>query len=154
MQGFLTTIFSWYIYNFFRTILEEIAWRGFLQERLISLKVNDWAIYFITTFVWVLWHIPYYLFFIEGNGIEMIVSSFIILFSWGILFTEIYRVTRTIWPCVLLHATANAIQYTMMENYLLIDKKWEFIFAPTSSIVACTILIILGFLIRKHRLSW
>lgn len=153
MQGFIMTIFSWFIYNLFRTILEEIAWRGFLQERLIFLKVNDWAIYFITTFVWALWHIPYYLFFIEGNGVEMIVSCFAILFSWGILFTEIYRLTRTIWPCVLLHATSNAIQYTMMENYLVIDKKWGFIFSPTSSIVACAILIILGFMIRKHRLS-
>lgn len=152
IQGFITTIISWFIYSFFRTIFEEIAWRGFLQERLIFLKVNDWAIYFITSFAWTLWHIPYYLFYLDGNSVEMILSCFALLFSWGILFTEIYRATRTIWPCVLLHATSNAIQYTMMENYLVIDKKWEFIFSPTSSIVACAILIILGFIIRKHRL--
>lgn len=151
MRGFLITLFGWLIYNFFRTILEETAWRGFLQERLILLKVNDWAIYFITAMVWALWHIPYYLFFFEGNGVKMIMSSFAILFSWSILFTEIYRITRTIWPCVLLHATSNAIQYTMMEPYLVIDVKRDLLFSPTGSITACTILIVLGFILRRHR---
>ncbi len=153
IKGFVTTLFIWFISNFFRTILEEMAWRGFLQERLIYLKVNDWLVYIITGTVWSLWHIPYYLFYYEGNSVEMIVSSFIILYSWSILFSEVYRVTRTIWPCVLLHATANAVQYTMLENYLVINEKREFIFSPTSSIVACAIAIILGLLIRKYRLS-
>lgn len=153
IRGFATTLFAWFIYNFFRTILEEIAWRGFLQERLILLKVNDWIIYLIISLVWTLWHIPYYLFFYDGNGLEMIASSFVILFSWGILFTEIYRTTRTIWPCVLLHATSNAIQYTMLGNYVVIDERWAFILSPTSSIVACSILIILGLMIRNHRLN-
>lgn len=150
IRGFLTTLLSWFLYNFFRSILEETAWRGFLQERLIILKVNDWLIYLITAMVWTLWHIPYYLFFYHGNAAQMIVSCFLILFSWSILYTEIYRITRTIWPCVLLHATSNAIQYTMMENYLLINDKWEFIFSPTGSIVACISAIILGLIIRKH----
>jgi membrane protease YdiL (CAAX protease family) len=153
LQGFLITILSGFIYNFFRTILEEAAWRGFLQERLILCKANDWVIYFITAVVWALWHIPYYLFFFEGNAIKMIISSFGILFSWSILFAEIYRITRTIWPCVLLHATSNAIQYTMLENYLVIDSERDAILSPTSSILACTIVIVLGLMIRSYRLS-
>ena len=153
MQGFVTTILTWFIYNFFRTILEEIAWRGFLQERLILLKVNDWMVYFIISMVWALWHIPYYLFFYEGNGLELIISSFVLLFSWSILYAEIYRISRTIWPCVLLHATSNAIQYTMLGNYLIMDEKMKFILSPTISLVACTISIMLGLIIRKYRLS-
>jgi membrane protease YdiL (CAAX protease family) len=152
LSGFAATLFGWFIYSFFRAILEETAWRGFLQERLIFLKVNDWLIYFITALVWSIWHIPYYLFFFEGNGVKMIVSCFIILFSWSILYAEIYRVTRTIWPCVLLHATSNAIQYTMLEQYLVINEKRNFIFSPTESIVACAIAILLGLIIRRHRI--
>ena len=153
MWGFASTLFGWFLYNFFRSIFEEVAWRGFLQERLIYLKVNDWLIYLITATVWALWHIPYYLFFYDGNSAMMIVSCFTILFSWSILYAEIYRITRTIWPCVLLHATSNAIQYTMLGNYLVIYEKREFIFSPTGSILACTCSIILGLIIRKHRLS-
>ncbi|MFA9466451.1 MAG: CPBP family intramembrane glutamic endopeptidase [Velocimicrobium sp.] len=153
IREFIASIFTWFLYNFFRAIFEETAWRGFLQERLIYLKLNDWLIYFITVMVWATWHIPYYLFFYEGNSAEMIVSCFIILFSWGILFAEIYRVTRTIWPCVLLHATSNAIQYTMTENYLVFNEKRQFIFSPTGSILACALSIILGLMIRKYRLS-
>ena len=109
-------------------------------------------IYFLTAAVWALWHIPYYLFFCEGNAIKMILSSFAILFSWSILFTEIYRITRTIWPCVLLHAASNAIQYTMLENYLVIDTKIDYIVSPTGSIMACAIVIILGLMIRSYRI--
>ncbi len=153
LQGFLSTILIWFIYNFFRTILEEVAWRGFLQERLIQCRVNDWMIYLITATVWSLWHIPYYLFFFEGNAIKMIVSGFVILFSWSILYAEIYRLTGTIWPCVLLHATSNAIQYTMLENYLVIDAKRDYIFSPTGSILSCAIVIILGLFLRRSRLN-
>lgn len=153
IRGFVSTLFSWFLYNFFRTILEETAWRGFLQERLIYLKVNDWLIYLTTATTWTLWHIPYYLFFYDGNSVIMIVSCFIILFSWSILYAEIYRITRTIWPCVLLHATSNAIQYTMLENYVKMNEKMEIFISPTGSILACACSIILGLIIRKHRLS-
>ncbi len=153
LQGFVTTILTWFIYNFFRTILEEIAWRGFLQERLILLKVNDWMVYFIVSLVWTLWHIPYYLFFYEGNAFELVLSSFVLLFSWSILYAEIYRISRTIWPCVLLHATSNAIQYTMLEHYLVMDEKMKIILSPTISLVACSISIMVGLYIRKYRLS-
>lgn len=153
VRGFVTVLFSWFLYSFFRTILEEMAWRGFLQERLIRFEVNDWLIYLITALVWALWHIPYYLFFYKGNGAEMIVSCFFILFSWSILYSEIYRMTRSIWPCVLLHTTSNAIQYTMLENYITIDEKRELIFSPTGSITACAITILLGLIIRNYRLN-
>ncbi len=153
LQGFLTTILTWFLINFFRTILEELAWRGFLQERLVQCKMKDWMIYFITAAVWSLWHIPYYLFFFEGNAIKLILSSFVILFSWSILFAEIYRITGTIWPCVLLHATSNAIQYTMLENYLVINPERDYILSPTGSIMACTIVIILGLMIRSYRIK-
>jgi membrane protease YdiL (CAAX protease family) len=153
LQGFFVTILSWFIYNFFRTILEELAWRGFLQERLMLCKVKDWTIYFITAAVWSLWHIPYYLFFFEGNAIKLILSGFVILFSWSILFTEIYRITGSIWPCVLLHATSNAIQYTMLENYLVINPEREYIISPTGSIMACVIVIVLGLMLRGYRIK-
>ncbi len=153
IQGFISSLFTWFIINFFRTILEETAWRGFLQERLIILKVNDWGIYFITALIWALWHIPYYLFYIEGNSAQMIVSCFAILFSWSILYAELYRITRTIWPCVLLHAASNAIQYTMADNYLATSGNWELIFSPTESIMACSIILTLGLLLRRYRIK-
>lgn len=152
IKGFVSSLFAWFLINFFRTILEETAFRGFLQERLMLLKIKDWMIYFITATVWSMWHIPYYLFFEDGNSAKLILSIFAILFSWSILYTEIYRVTRSIWPCVLLHATSNAIQYTMLENYLKVNKNVEFIISPTVSILACASAMILGLLIRRSRL--
>lgn len=151
LSGFMATLAVWFVYNFFRTILEETSWRGFLQERLIVLGINDWIIYLITALVWSLWHIPYYLFFYGSNGTEMIISCFVMLFSWSILYSEIYRITRTIWPCVLMHAASNAIQYTMLEHYLVISDKMDIIFSPTGSITVFAVTIIAGLVIRKYR---
>lgn len=154
LLGFIETLMAWFVYNFFRTILEESAWRGFLTERLFVLNVNDWLIYLITGLVWSTWHIPYYLFFYHSpNSWQMIISSFVILFSWSILYTEIYRITECIWPCILLHATANAIQYTLLEKYFVMSDKWKFYISPINGFAACAICIVVGFLVRKYRIE-
>ena len=154
MSGFINSLLVWFIYNFFRCILEEGAWRGFLTERLLKLKVNDWLIYVITWLVWSTWHIPYYLFFYHAsNSWQMIGSLYFLLFSWTILFTEIYRLTKSIWPCVLMHAVSNAIQYTMLNQYLIINKKWSLWIDPTNGILACMLCILAGLFIRKYRIN-
>ncbi|KNZ42260.1 CPBP family intramembrane glutamic endopeptidase [Acetobacterium bakii] len=149
----LQTLAGWFVFNFFRSILEETAWRGFLQERLIKINAKGWTIYSITAIVWWLWHIPYYLFFYDGVAMDMIVSSFFVLASFNVLFMELYAITRTIWPCVLLHATTNAIQYTVVENPWLIDQYWGFWFSPSLSVMICLFCVIIGIAIRKVRIE-
>lgn len=154
LSGFLCTYGSWLIYNCFRNILEEGAFRGFLTERLIKLKWSDRKIYVVVTLVWGSWHIPYYLFYLDTMGkIKMIISSYIILFCWSILFTEIYRITENIWPALLLHAFANALQYTMMENYIRISDKWNLLFSPVNGVISLLLCVVIGILIRKERIS-
>lgn len=152
LSKFSLAIATFFIYNFFRVILEETAWRGFLQERLMKLSVNDWVVYIITALVWSTWHIPYYMYFYQGDAAgKMIFTCFILIFSWSILFSEIYSVTRSIWPCVLLHAATNAIQFAMLEDYLVLDKGAAVFISPTLSIAACILYIGTGLLIRKWR---
>ena len=153
-SSFMSTLLLWFVGNFFRTILEEGPWRGFLTERLIKLNINDWLIYLITGLVWSTWHIPYYLFFYDSsNAWGMILSSYILLLCWSILFTEMYRITRSIWPCVLLHATLNAIQYSMLGDNLVMSKKWDLLFSPTGGIIACILCLGAGLIVRQYRIK-
>ncbi len=154
LKEFTLSFGVWFLSNFFRTILEETAWRGFLVERLIKLHTNDFLIYIITALIWSTWHVPYYLFFYpNGNAGYLIISGYIIMFCWSILFTEIYRITRCIWPCVLLHATANAVQYTIMEDHFRINASWNILISPANGIIACAICVVIGFLIRNYRIN-
>lgn len=147
----LSIFLLWFVINFFRTILEEVAWRGYLTERLLQLERSDWMIYAIVTLVWGTWHIPYYLFFYpDGNALQLILSCYFNLACWSILFTEIYRRTRSIWPCILLHATANAVQYMMLDHNFVISNQWNVLLAPGTGILSCVICVIAGLVIRGN----
>lgn len=149
----LSVFVTWFVYSFFRTILEEIAWQGYLVERLCRLKMKDWIIYVCVTLVWGTWHIPYYLFFYSnGDALMLIVSCYLNLACWSVLFTEVYRCTRSIWPCVLLHAASNAVQYLMLENYFVIDEKWNMILLPGTGVLSGVICLFAGVLIRRVRI--
>lgn len=150
----LSVFLIWFVINFFRTILEEVAWRGYLTERLLQRKVNDWIIYASVTLIWGTWHIPYYLFFFQnGNAIQLILSCYFNLACWSILFTEIYRRTRSVWPCILLHASANAVQYLMLEDYFVIPDKWNILLAPGTGIISCAVCIGVGLIMRSQNMK-
>jgi len=152
MKDVAVTFGIWFLYNFFRNILEETAWRGFLTERLLALGLSDLKIYVITALVWSTWHIPYYLYFYgEGDAITLILSNYIVLLCWTPLFTEIYRITKSIWPCIILHAMANAVQYTMLEDHFMINSMDEFIFSPANGCIACVLAILGGVIIKRIR---
>ncbi len=150
----LSVFLTWFVVSFFRTILEEVAWRGYLTERLLELRVNDWLIYLLVTLIWGTWHIPYYLFFYPvGEPMKLILSCYVNLACWSILFTEIYRITRSIWPCVILHAAVNAVQYLMLEPYFVIRSDWNIWLIPATGVLSCVACMIIGLLIRRIRIT-
>ncbi len=155
LYKFMSVFLGWLIYGLIKNILEEGAWRGFLTERLKMLKKKDWIIYLIVWVVWGSWHIPYYLFYLDvSNPIYMIVTNYVMLLSWIMLFTELYRITGSIWPCVILHAFTNAIQYIMLDNqFITMESKWEILFSPTTGIFAIVVCVLSGLYLRKKRIE-
>ena len=150
--GKLITSFAiWFIVNFFRNILEEIAWRGFLTKQLNDVKLNRWLLYLCVTLVWGSWHIPYYLFFYNNeNALQLILSGYINLACWSILFTELYLYTNSIWPCIVLHATSNAVQYVAVEPYLTMEKSANLFLSPATGIISGILCILLGLWFKKR----
>ena len=101
--------------NFIKNIFEEFSWRGYLTPKLIELNLNDWYIYIISGFIWALWHlcILYSLlpneYFESISRLNMLLSGCILMVCWSIMYVEIYRLTKSVWPCVIMHAIEDAV---------------------------------------------
>lgn len=150
--AFLGTFLMYFIKNIF----EELAWRGFLTERLIKLKCSDEKIYSIVASVWLLWHVPYYLFFLAGNnidvsGIKLLFWLAITLVCWIVMFSELYRLTRSIWPCVILHAVINSL--VIINGYISIKVGKGILVSYDTGIISLVICICIGIFIRNYRIK-
>ena len=91
--------------------LEELGWRGFLQPALEK-KMAFIPATIVTSLIWFLWHFP--LFFIIGSTqySEGWISFILYAFGASFAMAAIYRVSKSVWLCVLFHSATNALQGT------------------------------------------
>ncbi|MNM64372.1 CAAX amino terminal protease self- immunity [compost metagenome] len=143
-----------------KNVFEEFAWRGYLTPKLIELKLNDWYIYGISGLVWALWHVPYYLVFLpdiyfqsisRGN---MILIGCILMVCWTIMYVEIYRITKSVWPCVLMHTVEDAVPNVMVMTggFVSLTKMGDILLNPITGVIATAIFITTGLLLRRFRM--
>ena len=62
-----------------------------------------------------MWHITYYMFFLpdeyftEISRPMMAVVGIVLMIFWSPLFVELRRLTKSVWPCVILHSMEDAV---------------------------------------------
>lgn len=145
-------------------IFEEFSWRGFLTPKLIGLKLNDGLIYVIVGLVWALWHAPYYLYLMPDAYFEImsrgayVWMGCIIMVCWAIMFVELYRITRSVWPCVFMHALQDAVPNLLMNNVsdggvMVLTKGSDLWLNPTDGIVTTILIVVLGLWLRFVRIK-
>lgn len=153
---FAAAFLGMFVANFIKNIFEEFSWRGFLTERLIMLKCSDEKIYSIVAIVWSLWHVPYYLFFLSADSIgeSRITALFGIIVTivcWIIMFTELYRLTRSSWTCVILHTVINSIP--IIYNYVSIKGGKDIFINNETGIISLAICIFIGIIMRSYMIK-
>lgn len=93
------------------------AWRGYLTPRLDSLRIGDGLLYLIVGLVWGLWHLPYYLFLFDErlmpNALDVpkivfALLAVIVLTGWSVVLVELFRLSGSVWPPLLLHTVHNS----------------------------------------------
>jgi membrane protease YdiL (CAAX protease family) len=99
--------------------LEELGWRLLLQPALEK-KVSFTFASLLTGIIWSLWHLP--LFFMQGatqSGTSFLIFA---ISTIGIAFflAAIYRVSGSIWLCILFHGAYNSLYeiISFSEDYL------------------------------------
>jgi len=147
--------------------LEEVGWR-FVLNPALERKLPFALACFITGIIWSLWHLP--VFFIDNSPQAEINFFIFTIISIGLSFAyaAVYRISKSIWLCVLIHSLNNALY----GSFLLRLETFETAVIPTTiisivliiaSILAITVagknmkivynksilLLILGYL-RKH----
>ena len=55
-----------------KNVAEEGAWRGYLTPALIGRRLPDPWIWLVVGMIWGLWHIPYYLWFLDESLIRSV----------------------------------------------------------------------------------
>ena len=161
MEGYMALFATALVPSFIKNIFEEFVWRGYLTSKLASLKLRDTWIYLVVGLIWGAWHIPYYLFFLPEAQIYQILPvdrlvfaliAIVAMIAWTIMFVEIYLVTRSIWPVVVLHMIEDSvINHLVIDQHITIAPGKEMFVSPIVGVVPMTIYIVVGFILRGIR---
>lgn len=160
IQAFAVSLPIW----FFKNILEEFGWRGYLAPKMLTLGLNDMVAHLIVGIIWAVWHLPYYLGLIDSSMIEgcttqslamFILFTMIGIIASSIIYGEIRIRTDSVWPAVLMHSISNAIILCLfLDNYIEISSEMELLVTPgmegVLSIIFITMVGVGLYLLRKR----
>lgn len=147
--------------NFIKNIFEEFAWRGYLTPKLIQLKLNDWMLYLVSGLVWALWHAAYYMVFLPDSYFEttsrvgFLLIGCVLMVAWSVMYVEIYRLTKSVWPCVLMHALEDGVPTLLLSvaGVITLTKTGELWLSPTTGIITTILFIGFGLWLRSIRIK-
>ena len=161
INAFILAFCSILLINFIINIFEETAWRGYLTSQLIKLNLSDLKLYLVVACVWAMWHLPYYLVFLPEadiwavmpvNRVVYAVVAFTTFLSWTVMFTELFRVTKSVWPCVILHTVEDSlINHLVISGYISIAAGKEILISPINGIITSILYVVVGIGIRAYR---
>ena len=159
--GFIPVFFGLLAFEFVKNIFEESVWRGYLTAKLIKLKLSDLSLYLIVGLIWSVWHLPYYMEFLPEDVITSVLpvsrfSFFLVgvltMTAWTVMFVEIFRLTNSIWPAVLLHAVEDAlINPLIIDGHISIASGMEIFISPICGIIPTVFYLAIGLWLRWMR---
>ncbi|MCC5930388.1 MAG: CPBP family intramembrane metalloprotease [Cyclobacteriaceae bacterium] len=154
---------SLFFVNIVKNIFEESVWRGYLTVKLVKLGLQDISIYLIAGLIWGFWHAPYYLVFLPEESMYTVLPVDRITFAlvavvsmviWTVMFTELYRLTGSIWPLILLHAVEDAlINHLVIDGYIQISAGMEWVISPISGLIPNLMYLAIGLWLRRERIK-
>lgn len=84
----------------------------------------------------------------------MILIGCILMVCWTIMYVEIYRITKSVWPCVLMHTVEDAVPNVMVMTggFVSLTKIGDILLNPITGVIATAIFITTGLLLRRFRM--
>jgi hypothetical protein len=132
-------------------------------SQLVKLNLGDLKLYLIVASVWALWHLPYYLVFLPEADIRAVMPvsravyvlvAFTTFLSWTIMFTELFRVSKSVWPCVILHTMEDSlVNLLVISGYISIAAGKEILISPINGIITSILYLAVGLGIRAYRIQ-
>jgi hypothetical protein len=73
---------------------------------------------------------------------------------WTVMFVEIYRITKSIWPCVLMHAVEDAVPTLLIiSGFVTFTKSGDIWWNPVSGVAATMLFLGIGLFLRHIRIK-
>jgi len=146
-----------------KNVFEEFAWRGYLVPKLIRLNASDWSVYIISGLVWALWHVPYYLVFL-GDGVfeslhisrvGFVLVGIVVMVCWNVMYVELLRITKSIWPGILMHAAEDAVPAFLFSGgyYAFVSSGYAWLFDPNYGAIIALACLVIGLKVRRIRIN-
>ncbi|MGE8203393.1 CPBP family glutamic-type intramembrane protease [Heyndrickxia sp. NPDC080065] len=161
IKGLTSAFAGGLLIQFIKNFFEESVWRGYLTSKLSKLKLSDFWLYLTVGGIWGAWHIPYFLVFLSQSDIASFLPvnrwlfalvGIITMIFWTVMYTEIYLMTKTIWPLVLMHMTEDAlVNPLILDGYIKITQGKEILVSPSAGIITTLLYLVVGLLLRGRR---
>ena len=145
-----------------KNIFEESVWRGYLTVKVEQLTQNEWLVYLVVALVWQVWHLPYYLillddaylasFFPFGN-VLFVVTSFVVIGVWTIMYTEIFFLSRSLLLVVLMHAMEDALSPLISDGFAVVSPDKALLVSPSFGLIPLLLYLVIGLWLRRTRKS-
>lgn len=136
-----------------KNVAEEGAWRGYLAPALIGRKLSDPWVWLISGMIWSLWHIPYYVWFLDEALIRSVydvppivyaLMGVPIMICWAPLFTELRILSGSIWPGLIAHSIANLSQIPLSMGGLPIAPGRDLLVSPLVGVIPNAVVLAAG----------
>lgn len=147
--------------QFIKNIFEESVWRAYLTNQLIKLKLSDLKLYLLIGFIWWIWHLPYIMKFLSEREIQntlpvgrftFFLIGMITVACWTVMYTEIFRITKSVWPLVIMHTMEDAvINPLLLLGFVSVEKNQAFLFSLSVGMIPTILYLTVGLVIRKWR---
>ena len=125
------------------------------------MKLSDLNIYLLVGFIWWIWHLPYILIFLSESEIKntlpvdrltFFLIGMVVVACWTIMYTEIFRITKSMWPAVIMHTMEDAvINPLLLLGIVSVEKNQALFFSLSVGIIPTILYLIIGLSIRKCR---
>jgi prepilin-type processing-associated H-X9-DG protein len=149
--------------QFVKNIFEEAAWRGYLAPRLHSLGLGDYTVHILVGLVWGAWHLPYYLFYLDTELIGafttlplglFIAQAIVVMVAWAFVYGEVYLITRSIWPAVLMHMVEDAfLNQLFLDGHVRLTPGSDWFISPVNGVVGIVLWLGVGIALNRWRRS-
>ena len=161
ITAYIGILFTQIASQFIKNIFEESVWRAYLTNQLLKLKLSDLKIYLLAGGIWWVWHLPYIMIFLSESEIQstlpvsrltFFLIGTVVVTCWTVMYTEIFKVTKSMWPSVIMHTMEDAvINPLLLLGIVSVEKSQAFLFSLSVGIIPTILYLIVGLSIRRWR---
>ncbi len=89
------------------------------------------------------------------SRLNMLLSGCILMVCWSIMYVEIYRLTKSVWPCVIMHAIEDAVPAVLvtLTGIITLTNSSDFWLNPISGVAATVLFLGIGIVLRTIRIK-